>query len=132
MVVADTNSAIHDSQILSLNLATNAPLTPGSYGITTSSTATVGAVVVYSAFNATCVDINDEQASSGTITIATVTSVEITGTFDLILNSSDADGGSSPGTDHVTGSFSAPICPAFGTALSQMNENNDGGPEGCN
>ncbi len=56
----------------------------------------------------TCqVPANEEPASSGTVTITAFSASSISGTFDVIL-----------GSDHVTGSFTAPFCAGVSNTFS--------------
>ena len=55
--------------------------------------------VQYAQFDATCNATENEAATSGSVTITSVTSCGVVGTFDVTLNS-----------DHVTGSFTAANC----------------------
>ncbi len=72
----------------------------------TSSSFTVGTVnvgaaldVQYATYDATCNSPTGESSTSGSVTITSVDSCKVVGTFDVTLNN-----------DHVTGSFTAPNC----------------------
>jgi hypothetical protein len=79
-------------------------LGPGTYGIGSSSSELGEAT-----FSATDTNCNPTAASagvglatSGTITLSSVSATEIAGSFDLTFS----------GGDHLTGTFSAPVCNA--------------------
>jgi hypothetical protein len=55
--------------------------------------------VQYATYDATCNSPAGESATSGSVTITSVDTCKVVGTFDVTLN-----------TDHVTGSFTAPNC----------------------
>jgi hypothetical protein len=112
------NYAVHGSQSLSLSLLTNTPLAPGAFPITSSSSATTGAVAVYQSFDADCVP-TFEFGVSGTVRLDTLTASEMTGTFDVVFGTS-ATAGDAGTTDHVTGSFVAPICQAIDSELGNL------------
>jgi hypothetical protein len=58
------------------------------------------AVATYSSTNGNCVKSYGESATSGTVTLTNITATEIDGSFDVTFSSGD----------HLTGSFSAPVC----------------------
>jgi len=120
------NATVHGAQELTLAIGTASPLAPGTFAvIPPAGTAATGATVTYQIADTTCAVIGAEQAVSGSVTIATASSSEITGAFDIVLSPVSADGTlNTAQMDHVTGSFSAPYCPAFSAAF---NESDDGG-----
>jgi hypothetical protein len=133
-VLANGNAGVPNLQTMAIDIVTSSPLTSGTFDIVNSSTAQAAAR--YQATNAICADVSEEEAQSGTITITTVTSSQVTGSFDFTLdaiNDADASGG-----DHVTGSFSAPICPALSALLTQVIDGDGGAASvtmvdaGCN
>jgi hypothetical protein len=63
-----------------------------------------GATASYATQDAMCNTSLNETASSGTVTLSSVSGSSVSGTFDLTFFS-----------DHLTGSFSAPIC-SYSTA----------------
>jgi hypothetical protein len=75
------------------------PTAPGTYSVTST---TKSASASYLETDATCRSIAgfSALATSGTVTLTSVTSNGLVGTFDLTLNSGD----------RVTGSFNAPNC----------------------
>ena len=81
------------------------PTAPGVYVVGQPST--LGASAYYTQTDASCHEISGapERGGSGTITLSSVNNGSYSGSFDLRMG-----GGSSP--DHITGSFSAPNCPA--------------------
>lgn len=85
---------------------TSPPTAPGSYVV--SGTGTQMAIASYTQTDASCHEIPGaaETAVSGTITVSSLNNGSYSGTFDLTL----VGGASAP--DHVTGSFTAPNCPA--------------------
>jgi hypothetical protein len=58
------------------------------------------ASAAFAAQDATCTTTTDEQATSGSIVLTTVSAATVDGTFDLTF----------AGGDHLTGSFTAPVC----------------------
>ncbi len=68
----------------------------GTYGIVSQG---FGATASYATEDATCNTSFSESASSGSVTLTTVSGSTVAGTFDLTF-----------GGDHLTGSFSAPVC----------------------
>lgn len=58
-----------------------------------------GATASYAKQDSTCNTSFSENASGGSVTLTAVSGSSVSGTFDLTF-----------GSDHVTGSFSAPIC----------------------
>lgn len=65
-------------------------------------TSTGGTRVTYQAQDANCTETVNEGASSGTVTYTTANSSVIAGSFDVTF----------PSGDHLTGTFSAPLCDA--------------------
>ena len=55
----------------------------------------------FTEFDGTCQSPQGESAGAGTITFTRVDDCAVTGSFDLMFN-----------TDHVTGTFAAPVCAA--------------------
>jgi hypothetical protein len=79
----------------------------GTYAVVTQG---FGATASYATQDATCNTSFSENASGGSVTLTTVSGSTVAGTFDLTF-----------GSDHLTGSFSAPICsyaPADGGATA--------------
>ncbi|MGA3122408.1 MAG: hypothetical protein ABSF69_16720 [Polyangiaceae bacterium] len=121
----DQSVYIHDSQDLTLLVITDSPLTPGTFPIVppnivaSTNISALGAVALYSSSDAVCNGTDFEEAASGTITITTVTASEFTGTFDLVLGEPLATGTvDTINPDHVSGSFTAFVCPDFSTDLT--------------
>ncbi|HEX8107960.1 MAG TPA: hypothetical protein VF516_09550 [Kofleriaceae bacterium] len=90
----------------------NTPTAPGTYSIY-QGTGTPPAKTAFfdvSATDATCKDVaaQDASATSGTVTLTSVSGNRFSGNFDLVLDSGD----------HVTGSFDPSECPAVNTALN--------------
>ncbi len=88
----------------------SAPTGTGNYTVY-SQAAIVGAtgnvaLAVYAATDANCVAVSRIEATSGTVVLTRVDSSGYSGTFDVTF--SDAS--------HVTGSFSASTCAAFGAS----------------
>jgi hypothetical protein len=71
-----------------------APIGPGRYDLPP------GTSAHFAALDAKCVTAGTEQAKTGTITFETVSATELSGSFDVTLS----------GGDHLTGTFSAPVC----------------------
>jgi hypothetical protein len=70
----------------------------------------------YGANDANCNSTSPESATSGTITLSVVDATSTDGTFDLTF----------PTGDHLTGSFSAPVC-----SVSLSNVSRPGPPTTC-
>jgi hypothetical protein len=68
----------------------------GTYGVVSQG---FGASASYATEDTSCNTSFSENASSGSVTLTTVSASTVAGTFDLTF-----------GSDHLTGSFSAPIC----------------------
>ena len=83
------------------------PTAPGVFVV--SGTGTQIAIASYTQTDASCHEIPGapETAVSGTITVSSLNNGSYSGSFDLTLV-----GGASAPADHVTGSFTAPNCPA--------------------
>jgi hypothetical protein len=109
IIIADTGdlcsfvqnaSAVHKANLLDLVLvlgeteATGPAVTPGTY---TPSTMPDELTASYDSFDANCMDMSGEQ-TGGSVTITSVGD-SFKGTFDVTF-----------GSDHVTGSFTAPVC----------------------
>ncbi len=77
-------------------------VTPGTYPLGPHSQAQSGFVVQ----DSQCHDVVNVSASSGSVTLTSADASSLVGTFDLTF----------PGGDHVTGSFTAPVCPVSTTA----------------
>jgi len=83
------------------------PSAPAVYDASGASAAH-GVLGTYVSFNASCEDVSEATgASTGTVTLTTVSNTEFAGTFDLMFTASDI---TTPA--HVTGSFTAPRCSA--------------------
>jgi hypothetical protein len=106
------NTAV-DSQGFALGIFTSSPPVPATYGLPSPNDAGSagsydGALADYTAYQATCAI--SERMTQGTITLSSVSATEVAGTFDVVMTADGtADGGAG---DHVTGSFTAPVCPA--------------------
>jgi hypothetical protein len=86
------------SSLIAAVVATGNTLPTGTYTI--SATANPSASVFYGVENDACTETTSEQASSGTVTLSAISQTLIAGSFDATF----ANG------DHVTGTFSAPVC----------------------
>jgi hypothetical protein len=122
---------IHNSQIFWLYLVTSSALTARTLTVVPAGTVASspgGAAAYYTSFDATCKAVTD-QATSGSVVITTVSSTEIAGTFDITFTAfaTSCDAG---GSDHVTGTFVAPLCPALSASLLPSGAG-DGGPKSC-
>ncbi len=89
----------------------NTPTVPGTYAIFqgTGTPPAKSAVFAVKAIDAACKDIptSDAKATTGTVTLASVSGNVFTGSFDVALDSGD----------HVTGSFEPEACPAIQAAI---------------
>jgi hypothetical protein len=79
-------------------VATGNTIATGTYPV--SATADPSASVFYGVQDADCGQSTSVQASGGTVTLATIDSTTIAGSFDVRFASGD----------HLTGTFSAPVC----------------------
>jgi hypothetical protein len=95
--------AYANSWALYVGVEQPAPVAPGTY------TLAPGTSAHFAALDATCTPAGNEQAKTGTITFETVSATELSGSFDVTL-----DGG-----DHLTGTFSAPVCNLASAAYPQ-------------
>lgn len=75
--------------------ADSSSVAPGTYDIVSQG---FGATASYALQDQNCLTVVSENASSGTVTISSVGS-SVNGSFDLTF-----------GADHITGTFSAPVC----------------------
>lgn len=91
------NDVKANSNVIAIIYQDATPLAPAMIDIAQTNTLSVQ----FTEFDGTCQSPAGESASSGTITFTRVDSCAVTGTFDLMFN-----------TDHVTGSFAAPVCAA--------------------
>jgi hypothetical protein len=89
------------SNILALHLMGNVPVSPGVYTVPTTATAQ------FATYDAAC-NVSGEDATVGTITVASSNACGLAGTLDLTLAG-----------DHVTGSFTAPNCAPVGPGGNQ-------------
>jgi len=105
--LADAGKLPKSSQFLTLTVgdqSTSTPPAAGTYVIwSTGALPTLLALADYWQTDASCSDIPAASATSGTITVTSVSNGHLSGTFDLTFDSGD----------HVTGSFSAPDCETF-------------------
>ncbi len=76
-------------------VADSGSVAPGTYNIVSQG---FGASAKYILEDQNCIDLLKEPASSGTVTLSSIGS-SVNGSFDLMF-----------GADHLTGTFSAPIC----------------------
>jgi hypothetical protein len=88
---------------------TSPPTAPGVYSIFTGTPVSKLALAVYAQSDANCRAVPGaaENATAGTITLTAINGGSYSGTFDLTM----AGSGAAP-ADHITGQFSAPLCPA--------------------
>lgn len=119
-VCADFQQHASPANTHALALAVHQPLSggpaiaAGAYPVTTN-LAVLGAMVTWDMWDASC-SLGALSATSGQVTLTTVTASELGGTFDLTFSNGD----------HVTGSFDVPACSNY--APSQSNQCGDGGP----
>jgi hypothetical protein len=134
-ITATGSANFHDSQTLTMALVSNGAPAPGTFeivyygnGVDASTTAAaVAANANYYLWDATCNQTVDEVALRGSIVVATATSTEIAGTYDLMFGSL-SELGDGAASDEVTGSFDATYCAAFTTKLNMP----DAGVGTCN
>jgi hypothetical protein len=82
-------------------------IAPGTYSLGNEAPPSLGTArpsVSMMSTDASCHQIADVRATSGSVTLATVTSSEIAGSFDVFF-----------GSEHVTGTFDVPVCSNFAT-----------------
>jgi hypothetical protein len=117
LIAANPNQNIHDSQYLTIVVITPLAVVPGTFNIFSDSLGMHPsyATVYYETDNATCDPAVEEDFASRPVTIATISSSDITDSYDITMNLSVSADFVNPNSngDHVTGSFSAPICAAF-------------------
>jgi hypothetical protein len=106
----DENVELASTDSLTLIVSQSGTLSPGTFNV---SEGGGSGEADYSSSSATC-DSTDVPATSGTITLSTLTASQATGSFDLTF-----------GSGQVTGSFTVPICGAFPPVSA------DAGPEMC-
>ena len=88
-------------------------LSPGMFQVSASAGEGNEAVVGYEVQDSSCSMITGGDATSGTVTLTSISSTSLSGTFDVTF----------PSGDEVTGSFDAPVCPLTadaGTAICGM------------
>ncbi len=105
-VVVSSNALYASSKVIDLHFRGSGALQPGTYNAGGSN----GLFPQYATFDAKCSSPSGESAGGGSVVVTSVAPT-ITGTFDLFFNS-----------DHVTGTFDAPIC---------SRQSTDGGPTAC-
>jgi len=107
-LVADPSTIAASASVLGLIIENTGPLvglsSPTTFNIVTNMNPP-GAAAVFDVTTSSCGSVlpggNSLQATSGTVTLTSVSSTNVTGTFSV-------DFGSTVGT--LTGSFSAPVC----------------------
>ena len=91
--VVSSNALYANSKVIDLHFRGSGVLQPGTYNAGSN-----GLFPQYATFDARCSSPSGESAGGGSVVVTSVAPT-ITGTFDLFFNS-----------DHVTGTFDAPIC----------------------
>jgi len=102
---------------LTIGIGSTSPIAAGTFNITSASSPAADAIFVKT--DSSChstIDGGAAQATSGTVTLSSVSASSASGTFDLTF-----------GSDHVTGSFSASSC-----TLTFPDGGTDGGGPTCN
>lgn len=100
--VIQRNGNPRNTTALSLVVATQGASVPaGSYTVGAQGQSSA-AEASYEATDSNCNKTTNEKATGGTITLTTVSSTTVTGTFDVTFASGD----------HLTGNFTAPVCSA--------------------
>jgi hypothetical protein len=93
----------HGGFVLTISLtADTGPVTPQVYSVPARGS------VLYGADSVKCQSTGYEEAQSGSVTLDTATSAILSGTFDVTFENGD----------HLTGSFSGPVCDTSVTSLS--------------
>jgi hypothetical protein len=92
----------HGGWVLELSAGTSYPPMQGTYAVPSQANALFGEA------DASCHPLGSEVAQGGSVTFDAVTSSVLSGTFNLTFSAGD----------HLTGSFSAPICDASLAALT--------------
>ena len=91
------NDVKASSNVLAIVYEGATPLAPATIDLAQTNTMSAQ----YTQYDGTCQTPKGESASSGTVTFTRVDECAVTGSFDLVFNA-----------DHVTGTFSAPVCAA--------------------
>jgi hypothetical protein len=100
-LLASGMTAPPSTQLLAIELIANGiGMAPGPGTYTLGTTQNVAIVVAYAASDANCNETVTEQATGASVTLDTVNTTTVTGTFDVTF----ANG------DHLTGQFDAPVC----------------------
>jgi hypothetical protein len=134
VAAATTNGTLHQpragTQGFLIDLLSDGALAPGAYPIlhfgADAGTPTSGSIVSYDSYGPTCNALDQEEAVSGAVTITNAGASEVVGTFDIMME--PVATGSTSGTAHeVTGSFTAPVCPALVQSAMSSAGNEDAG-----
>jgi hypothetical protein len=106
--VAQGQSNPPGAQTLYLLVGSPGPVVPGTYGISTAPPVAGGnvAAVVYETDDATCSTTSAVAAHAGSITLSTIDSATVGGTFDVIMDTGD----------ELSGTFRAPLCDVSGAS----------------
>jgi hypothetical protein len=115
-----TNRVTHPSEKVVIitvadyaNLTLTTPTAPGTYSIYQGGSAPPKAATLQVTFSdLNCADIAnmDAKATSGTVTLTSVSGNAFDGTFDVVMDSSD----------HIRGSFHPSECPAIQSAIDNQ------------
>ncbi len=92
--ILSSNALKANSNVLDFHYSAKTALVAGNYPAQTGPLD-----AQYANYDATCNSPKGESASGGMVTITQIDSTQIVGSLDLTFN-----------TDHVTGSFTAPVC----------------------
>jgi hypothetical protein len=101
--------------LASLQLSIQGPgteIATGTYTINGNGAMTLVASAAYLAQDAQCNQTVAEISINGTITVTASNATSISGSFDALFQPQLAGGNLGPQMDHVTGTFSAPVCNA--------------------
>jgi hypothetical protein len=110
--------------VLDSSFAINAPTATGTFsvysGVGRPSSANL-AIVVASTTDATCKDdtVHSATGITGSVVLSAINGKNYTGTFDLNVSATDANGQPTGTADHVTGSFSSVDCPGLSALVAQ-------------
>ena len=100
-----------------------APATTGTFTVYTGAGGATPpphlALVLYGSTDASCKDADSTSGASGTVTLTGIDNGSYTGSFDVTVQSQDANGNASGGPEHVTGTFGAKSCAGLSTLSTQ-------------
>ena len=111
LLVSDWNSTNHTSSV---------PVAAGDYQVTdgTGAPPAKNAVVFYGQSDASCKSALGATGMSGVVHITSVNNGVFSGSFDIVVAETDANGATTSTTDHWTGTFNPSLCASLSASLS--------------